>query len=171
MAIPARQTHITLHLALLIAVGLLLFVFEALLPRPIPWFKPGLANLVTVVALYRYSARAALWVTVCRVLLGSLLIGAFFTPAFILAMAAGFGATTVMIAVQKNRFFRFSPIGVSLWGSVTHNLIQLFAAWLIIVHQPQIFRLLPLMLFPALVTGPLVGFLAQIFLHKSAQVT
>ncbi len=161
-----RETHVILEIALLITVGLLLFVFESLLPRPLPWFKPGLANLVTVVALYRYSIRAALWVTLCRILLGSLIVGAFFTPSFTLAVSAGLTSTLVMGWAKNNRLFRFSPIGVSLCGSVAHNLTQLVMAWFIIVHHLQLFRLLPLMLFPALVTGPLVGLVAVMIMQK-----
>jgi heptaprenyl diphosphate synthase len=50
MQLPAEKREA--RLAGLIVVGLLLFIFEAYLPRPVPWLKFGLANIVTLIALY-----------------------------------------------------------------------------------------------------------------------
>jgi len=155
-----------LQLGLLIAAGLILFVFETLLPRPLPWFKLGLANLATVLALYRFDGRSALLVTVARVLLGSLIVGTFMTPVFWLAFSAGVGSSLAMAWVRGCRRFSLSAIGVSLIGALVHNSIQLLAAYWLIVHHAQIFRLLPLLLFPALITGPLIGLLALLIVEK-----
>ena len=158
--------HKQLHLSMLIALGLILFLFETLLPRPLPWFKPGLANLATVLTLYRYRGRAALWVTGSRVLLGSWILGTFSAPVFWLAISAGLGSTLIMVILHRYNPFRFSPVGISLLGAFSHNVIQLWMAYWLIVGQMQIFRLLPLMLFPALLTGPLIGFLARLIQQK-----
>ncbi|HPI71752.1 MAG TPA: Gx transporter family protein [bacterium] len=166
LTIPPSAVKKRLQLGLLIAAGLILFVFEALLPRPLPWFKLGLANLATVLALYRFDSRSALLVTVARVLLGSLIIGTFMTPVFWLAFSAGVGSSLAMAGVKGRRSFFLSAIGVSLIGAVTHNLIQLLAAYWLIVHHIQIFRFLPLLLFPALITGPLIGLLALLIAEK-----
>jgi heptaprenyl diphosphate synthase len=45
------------------AVGLA--IAEAAIPLPIPGIKPGLANIVTLLVLYRYGWRAAAWVVGC----------------------------------------------------------------------------------------------------------
>ncbi len=164
--IPPSAVKKWLQLGLLIAAGLILFVFEALLPRPLPWFKLGLANLATVLALYRFDGRSALLVTVARVLLGSLIIGTFLTPVFWLAFSAGIGSSLAMAWVKSQGGFSFSAIGVSLIGAFVHNMVQLLAAYWLIVHHVQIFRLLPLLLFPALITGPLIGLLALLIVEK-----
>ena len=63
------------RLALLTAVALSLFVVELQLPDlfPIPGAKLGLANIVTVYALYRCRAGEAAIVLAARILLGGLL--------------------------------------------------------------------------------------------------
>ena len=65
------------RLALLTAVALSLFVVELQLPDlfPIPGAKLGLANIVTVYALYRCRAGEAAMVLASRILLGGLLGG------------------------------------------------------------------------------------------------
>ena len=65
------------RLALLTGVALSLFVVELQLPDlfPIPGAKLGLANIVTVYALYRCRAGEAAMVLAARILLGGLLGG------------------------------------------------------------------------------------------------
>ena len=65
------------RLALLTAAALSLFVVELQLPDlfPIPGAKLGLANIVTVYALYRCRAGEAAMVLAARILLGGLLGG------------------------------------------------------------------------------------------------
>ena len=54
------------------AVGLA--VAEAAIPLPFPGIKPGLANIVTLLVLYRYGWRAAAWVVGLRIVAGALLL-------------------------------------------------------------------------------------------------
>ena len=65
------------RLALLTALSLILFAAEMALPAPIPvpGAKLGLANVVTVWALYHCTARETLLVLLARILLGALLSG------------------------------------------------------------------------------------------------
>ena len=69
------------------AIGLTLV--EAAIPLPIPGIKPGLANIVTLVVLYRYGWRTAAWVAGLRIVAGALALGQFLTPAFMLSLAGG----------------------------------------------------------------------------------
>ena len=64
--------HIELHasgedrrVAALAAAAIGLTLAEAAIPLPIPGVKPGLANIVTLVVLYRYGWRTAAWVAGC----------------------------------------------------------------------------------------------------------
>ena len=72
------KTGKTVQLALLTALALIIFVVELQIPNPfpIPGVKLGLANVVTLFALTRLSARDALAVLLCRVALSSLLVAA-----------------------------------------------------------------------------------------------
>ncbi len=161
-----RPTAYWLYMGLLIAAGLLLFLFESLIPRPLPWFKPGLANLLTVLALYRFDSRSAIIVTLGRILLAALILGTLFSPMFWLSISAGCSAAMVMAVLYRAGKRLFSPIGISLAGAVAHNVTQLLMAWLLIVGDAHIFLLLPLLLLPALFTGPLVGVVAVLILRR-----
>jgi heptaprenyl diphosphate synthase len=69
------------------AAAIALSVAEAALPSPLPGIKPGLANIIVLVVLARYGWRDAAWVSLLRVVAGSLVIGQFLAPGFFLALA------------------------------------------------------------------------------------
>lgn len=160
---PAQRLTRT---ALLTGFGLVMFLFEAILPRPLPWAKPGLANIATLLALYLLGAASAWAVTLLRVLLGSLLIGAFMNPGFWLSLAGGVAAVAVMTVLQRYGAKQFSVIGVSLAGALAHVLAQILVAGLFLVGRWEIVYLLPAMLWPTLFAGMVVGVAAFLLLER-----
>lgn len=160
---PAQRLTRT---ALLAGFGLVMFLFEAILPRPLPWAKPGLANIATLLALYLLGAASAWAVTLLRVLLGSLLLGAFMNPGFWLSLAGGVAAVAVMTVLQRYGAKQFSVIGVSLAGALAHVLAQILVAGLFFVGRWEIVYLLPAMLWPALFAGMVVGVAAFLLLER-----
>ena len=89
------------QLALFTSLGLILFLFESLIPRPLPWLKPGLAHVATLVALYLLGNRAAFIVVVLRVFVGSIILGTLFNPAFLLSLCGGLAATIFMVLLKQ----------------------------------------------------------------------
>jgi len=166
---PQKLSDFT-RIAVLVAFGLILFLFESAIPRPLPWLKPGLANLVTLVTLYLYGFRPALLVVTLRVVLAGLLLGSFGNPAFVFALAGGLGATFVMGALVTYGKDVFSVIGVSIAGAFAHNLVQIFLAAQFIVSSTQAFYLLPIMLLSALFSGFLVGLFSHYLLRKITEL-
>ena len=68
------------RLALLTAIALTIFLVEAQLPAaPIPGVKLGLANIVTVYAVFALGPRDALMVLCARVFLGAVFSGQMMT--------------------------------------------------------------------------------------------
>ena len=65
------------YMAVLTAVALTIFVIEAQLPplAPIPGIKLGLANIVTVYAVFALGPGKAALILLARILLGSLFAG------------------------------------------------------------------------------------------------
>ncbi|MBN1155905.1 Gx transporter family protein [candidate division KSB1 bacterium] len=151
-------------LSLLITMGLILFMFEAYIPRPLPWLKPGLANISTLLALYLFNTQAALLVVIVRVVLGSLLVGTFLNPAFILAIGGGIMATLVMSFFKRYFAQTFSILGISIFGALTHNVVQLLLVYVIIVKHKGIFNLLPLLIISALFSGIIVAVITHYLL-------
>lgn len=161
-----RSTHQKSILALLLAVGLILFVFESYLPRPLPWVKPGLSNVVSLLALYWFGFPSAVLVTLLRVFLGAMILGTMFNPLFLLSLGGGLAAVLSMgfvFALAKNYL---SPIGVSVIGAFFHILTQLMLATLILIHRLEFLHFLPMMLVSAVITGIVVGLLARILIEK-----
>jgi len=157
---PSRQqliAHMQWLSLLLLAVSI--HVLEASMPSLGPWFKPGLANLVTLVALLLMGPKAALLLAVWRILLGSLLIGTLFTPTFIMSLAGGISAATLMIAAFR-LFPRLSIVGISLLGAIAHMLAQFVTVETLFIQQPHIYFLLPPLLLLSVATGWINGALA-----------
>ena len=72
-----RSTKQLTLMALLTAIALAIHVAEAQIPAPvpIPGVKLGLANIVTVWAMFSLGPGPALMILVARILLGSLFSG------------------------------------------------------------------------------------------------
>ncbi len=145
-------------------VGLLLFIFEAYLPRPVPWLKFGLANIATLVALYWMGWRAAFLVSLYRILIGSFFTGNLFTPGFFLSLGGGMSAVLVMGAMYHLRIF--SLLSVSIAGALAHNLGQLLAAIYLLFKNAILWYLLPYLLLTGIITGVITGLFSYYLLRR-----
>lgn len=146
--------------ALLGAVGIALFVVESYIPMPLPFLKIGLANISSVLALLMLGPSAMLGVVALRVTVGSLLVGTFLSPAFILASAAGMISAGAMALTKVTTKNLFSALGLSLIGSVVHVVVQLMIVRFVFVQNAVVFNLIPLLLLTALVGGFVVGLIS-----------
>lgn len=156
-------------LALFVAVAVTLHIFETLLPTPVPWLRLGLANIMTLAALYLYDGRAAWTVSLARVGIGALLLGRLFSPGFWLALAGAIVATSAMIVMYRVAGRRLSPIGVSAIGAAGHALGQILAARLLVIQHEAIWQIFPLFLFFTVFSGILTGWLAAGLLEQLRQ--
>jgi heptaprenyl diphosphate synthase len=161
-----QQIRRRVFLALFTTLAVALHTLEALWPSPAPWFRLGLANILTLVALFLYGGRAAWTVSLGRVAIGSLLLGRLFTPGFWLALGGTVLATAVMILAHRLAPRRLGPIGVSALGAAGHTLGQLVVAWLVLIRHPGLWQLLPLLLLIAVITGVLTGWAAAVLLER-----
>lgn len=138
-----------------IAIGLTLA--EAALPSPIPGVKPGLANIVILLVLLQRGFRTAAWVSVIRLLAGSLLLGTFLSPGFWLAAA---GTTASLITLSLIRHFPqqlFSAVSLSILAAFAHIGGQLLLAWAWLLPASGILTLLPVFALAALAFGTVNG--------------
>ena len=146
-------------LALFTTASLAVYVIESAIPPlvPIPGIKLGLANIVTLVLLRRFSARDALLVLFCRIFLSALLFGQ--ALSLLYSLAGGMASLAVMAGVmallQKKLLFL---TGAS--GGLAHNLGQLFTAC-IITATPGVLAYLPFLVLSGIITGIFTGFCAH----------
>jgi uncharacterized membrane protein len=151
----AELQHKAQWLALLmLAIGI--HVLESALPGLGPWFKPGLANIVTMVALVMLGPKQALLLAMARVVLGAMFIGTLFTPTFIMSLSGSVAATLVMLLAWR-AIPGISLVGISLLGAVAHMLAQFATVEELFIRQHALFYLLPPFLLVATVTGWLNG--------------
>jgi heptaprenyl diphosphate synthase len=155
------------RLSLLTAFGIILFLFESLIPRPLPWLKPGLSHIATLIALYTMGISDAMIIVILRILVGSLLVGTLFNPAFILSLGGGIAATMAMSLARRYFSKIFSIFGVSILGAVVHNMTQLFLVEILIIGRIEIFYLAPVMILSSLFTGFIVAFAAYLLIEKT----
>lgn len=156
MAILSTPRRIA-ALGLLTAVGVSLFVLESLVPLPVPFLKIGLANISTLLALMLFDLPAALLVAGLRVVIGSLLTGSLASPALVLAIGGGLASAVFMGLAWTVGRRAFSPIGLSVIGSVTHVGAQFVLVSALFVESLALSYLLPVLLGSALAGGLVVG--------------
>lgn len=155
--------------AVLTALALGMSTLENLFPVslliPLPGVKLGLANIVTVFALYELGALPALTILTARCLLGSLFAGN--ASALIFSLMGGILAMLVMIGLR--RIPALSVYGVSIGGAAAHNIGQIGAA-MITLGNTMVLGYLPLLLGVSLFTGALTGFVSALLLRAMKSV-
>lgn len=151
------------YLALFSAVALVLYVFETVIPKPFPWLRLGLANLITLIALFNFGWREALWITLIRIIVGSTIVGTLLTPAFILSLGGGISALFFMAICHRLFGNRFSIVGISIIGAVANNFSQLTIASLVYVRSWELLYLVPIFSLTSLIMGSLIGVIAYWF--------
>ncbi|MEY8385850.1 Gx transporter family protein [Oscillospiraceae bacterium 38-13] len=142
--------------ALLTAMALALSYLENLFPLslavPIPGVKLGLANIVTLFALYALGPGQALLILVSRCLLGSLFAGN--VNALLFSLLGGLLAMGTMTLLSQRP--GLSIYGVSIGGAAAHNCGQAAAAVLTLGSAAPLYYL-PVLLAVSLLSGGLTG--------------
>ncbi len=142
--------------ALLVAMALGLSYVERFIPLqlivPLPGVKLGLANVVTMLALYFLGAGPAFTVLIVRCVLGSIFGGGLSGLAF--SLTGGLLAMAVMALTRRIPFL--SIYGVSIFGAAAHNMGQILAA-VVMLGSWTVTSYLPLLLCTAVATGFVTG--------------
>ena len=151
------------------AAAIALSVAEAALPSPLPGIKPGLANIIVLVVLARHGWRDAAWVSLLRVLAGSLAIGQFLAPGFFLALSGAICSLAVLALAVRLPARWFGPVTASVLAAFAHIGGQLLLARAWLVPHDGVFFLLPLFATAALLFGAINGLVAARLLATPAE--
>ncbi len=150
-------------IGILTALALVLSYVEILIPPIItivPGIKMGLPNIVIVTVLYCFGVKFAFLISIVRVILVSLLFGN--TITFFYSAAGAFLSLLVMYLLK--RLDKFSCVGVSVAGGVTHNLGQIIVA-VLLLKTIEIGYYMIILSITGTIAGVLVG-LASAYLAK-----
>ncbi len=151
-------------MALLTAVALTIFLVEAQIPLPIPLpgVKLGLANIVTVFAVFALGRREAAAILFCRIFLGAVFSGNFGS---ILYSAAG-GSCAMALTCGLKRVLTCKQLWVAgILGALAHSLGQMAAA-VALTGTPGLLLYRPALCACSMAAGCLTGLCAQLILNR-----
>lgn len=157
--IKIKTTLLDHQIAQLSAIAIGLSLIESVLPSPMPGVKPGIANIITLYAMYRFNFRTAIWVSILRVFATSLILGQFLSPTFMLSLAGSLlSLLTLYFSIKlPSRFF--SPMGLSALSSFAHITGQLLLVRLWLIPHASIYYLIPVYSAAALIFGLINGWI------------
>lgn len=165
---PVKGAGRTTRLALLTAIALTIFLAEAQIPAltAVPGVKLGLANIVTVYAVFVMGPGDALLVLSGRVFLGAVFSGQMMT--IIYSAAGGVLSWCVLCLLRKlltrEQIWLASPV-----AAVFHNLGQLLAA-AAVLRSWSVMAWLPYLVLAAILAGLFTGVAAQALMRRLDQI-
>lgn len=151
------------QLAMLTGVALIIFVIELQIPNPfpIPGIKLGLANIITIYAVYHFRAGEVMMIVFCRIFLAAVFGGN------MMALAYSFAGSSLCLAgmlllrkvIDKNHIWI-----ASVFGAVLHNIGQILIAVLIIGTGVLVY--LPFLLVSGCLAGAFTGGCGQLVIGR-----
>ncbi len=155
-------------LALMVSIALVLHIVESGIPALVfivPGLRLGLANIVSVVMIYRFRVSEALGVLVLRILMASIFAGG--VSMFLYSISGGLLSFVVMLLVKKFNFLKLSVSGVSMLGAIFFNVGQLIVA-AIMIETLSIMAYLPVMGIASILTGFFVGLVSKYLIERES---
>ena len=148
--------------AILAALALIIFILEKQIPNlaPIPGMKLGLANIVTVYAMFALGPLDTFAILIVRIILGSVFSGS--VTSFFFSVSGGFSCYLIQLALRKI-LTRKQIFVAGILGACAHNVGQMIVA-LIAFRTVSLLVYLPFLILSAVVTGTLTGLTAQFLL-------
>jgi len=145
---------------MLVALAFIFSYLEHLIPLPLPTgVKLGAANIVIVCALYFLGWKEALSVSLIRILLSGFAFGISTVP---YSLAGGALSLLVMFFLKRSK--SFGVIGVSVAGSVSHNVGQTIVAMALLGRKTAFY--FPLLLLSGIIAGVLIGIISGLVIEK-----
>ena len=160
----ADGPHRVVRLALLTAIALTIFMAEAQLPPlvPIQGVKLGLANIVTVYAVFVLGPGDALMILSARVFLGAVFSGQMMT----LLYSAGGGLLAWAVMAVLSRFLTVKQLRLaSPVAAVFHTLGQLLVA-AGVMKSWTVMAFLPWLVISGVIGGLFTGLCAQFLIGR-----
>lgn len=157
-------------IAQLAALAIGLHLAEAVFPSPLPGVKPGIANIVTLYVLYRFDFATAAWVSILRVLAGSLLLGNFLSPTFVLSLSGTLASLTMLTLAIRLPGRYFGPVSLSILAAFAHIAGQLLVVRLWLIPHAGVAYLIPIFAAAALFFGAINGMIAARLLNPAGKL-
>ena len=161
-----QKDHLVAWLA---AIAILIHIMESALPSIVPGLKPGLANIITIVVLGLFGWSTAAWVSMLRVMVGSILLGTFLSPTFLMSLSGALSSLLLLWLAQFLPGRGFSAIGHSLLAAMGHMTGQFICAYYLFIPHVALWRLFPVLLTLAVILGIINGIIAHRLVNRLQQ--
>ena len=151
-------------LSMLCAIALAIFMVEAQIPplTPIPGIKMGLANIITVFAVFAIGPKEAAAVLFVRIFLGAVFAGNFST---IFYSGAG-GLCAILVTIGSRKLLTKKQLWIAgVLGAIAHSVGQMAMA-VTITQTVGLAAYLPVMILASIVSGTFTGLCAQYLVNR-----
>ena len=155
-------------LGVLSAIALTIFMVEAQIPPivPMPGVKLGLANIVTVFAVFALGAKEGAAVLFVRIFLGAVFAGNFSTIFY----SAGGGACAIGVTILLKKILTQKQLWVAgCVGAIAHSVGQMAVA-VTLSGTPGLAIYLPVMIVISIITGLFTGLCAQFLVNRGGKL-
>lgn len=151
------------YTGMFVAIAMVFSYLESMIPVNIavPGIKLGLANMVTIVVMYRLRISDAWIVSLVRVVLSSLLFGNM--TVMVYSMAGAVLSLLVMTLCRKKDLFGL--LGTSILGGVSHNAGQIAMAALL-MKSGNIMLYMPVLCISGTIAGVCIGLAGAVLVRK-----
>ena len=152
--------------AFLGALCLFFSAIEYLFPKPVPFFRLGLANLPILISLEFFSAQYVFLLVLLKVLGQGLINGTLGSYVFLFSVAGSFASAVVMYGAYRAGGRFISLVGVSIFGALASNAVQIILS-IAFIFGSSARIIAPLFMTLGLASGTAVGLFAERFQRKS----
>lgn len=151
------------YMGMFIAVAMVFSYVESLIPVDIavPGVKLGLANLVTIVVMFKMDVRSAWVISLIRVVLSALLFGNL--SIMVYSLAGAVLSLLVMTLCMKLKIFGL--LGTSILGAVSHNAGQIIMA-AILMKSGNIMLYIPVLCISGTIAGICIGLAGAVLVRN-----
>ena len=167
MSAMSKKTRLIVISAMLTAVAAALSIVDSMIPVraivPLPGLKLGLANIVTIFAIFFLGYKYMFAIVTARCLLGAVFGGG--PVSLVFSLSGALMAAAVMLLMKKGYGRMFSLYGISLAGSAAFNIMQVIAA-AVMLQNTAIFTYLPILMIGGVATGILTATIFGVFYKK-----
>ncbi|WP_296029458.1 Gx transporter family protein [uncultured Treponema sp.] len=148
------------------ALCFFLSAVEYAVPKPLPFFKIGFANLPVLISLSVLKKKETLLLVFLKIFLQAVISGTLFSYVFIFSFAGSVASGLSMMLVYFIFRNKISFVGLSVCGGLANNIAQIFLAG-VFMFGSNVKFIAPPMLCVSFCTSLALGIFAENFCRKS----
>ena len=148
------------------ALCFFLSALEYAVPKPLPFFKIGFANLPVLISLSVLKKKETMLLVFLKIFLQAVISGTLFSYVFVFSFAGSVASGLFMMLAYFIFRSKISFIGISVCGGLANNVAQIFLAG-ILMFGSNVKFIAPPMLCASFFTSLALGSFAENFCRKS----